>query len=125
MADPPRLIYDDDCGFCTWWVEYVVERGRFEPVGFSELTDADLAHLPENYERCAHLLADGRRYSCGAAIEEAMARTDAPISYPTAAFRLLPGRRFVREPLYRLAAENRPLLGRIARREPPAGDAAE
>ena len=116
----PTIVYDDDCGFCTWSAEYADRRGSFDVVGFSELTPELRERLPADYEDCVHLLVDDAIYSCGHAIEEVLARLDAPIRYPTAAFRRLPGRALVREPLYRLVANNRDLAGKVARREPPA-----
>ena len=44
------LVYDDDCGFCKWWVDYFARRSEVETVGFSELTDDRRERLPENYE---------------------------------------------------------------------------
>jgi predicted DCC family thiol-disulfide oxidoreductase YuxK len=72
------FVYDDDCGFCTWWADYFVDRTALEPVAFSALTDDQLDRLPEDYEECAHLLTDDAVYSCGAAIERAMARAEVP-----------------------------------------------
>jgi predicted DCC family thiol-disulfide oxidoreductase YuxK len=41
------LVFDDDCGFCTWWAEFVAARSDVRLVGFSEL-DPDLrALLPD------------------------------------------------------------------------------
>ncbi|WP_276255243.1 thiol-disulfide oxidoreductase DCC family protein [Halomontanus rarus] len=117
---PARLVYDDDCGFCTWCAEYAAARGEFELVGFSELTPDQRARLPDEYEECAHLLTQNAVYSCGEAIEEALARVDSPVRWPVEGFRLVPRRDRIREPLYRLVADNRDLFGKIVRREPPA-----
>ena len=117
---PPRLVYDDDCGFCTWCAEFAAKRGEFTLVGFSDLTPDQLARLPAEYEDCAHLLTDDSVYSCGEAIEEALTRVDSLARWPAEAFRLVPDRSRVREPLYRLVADNRVLFGKLARREPPA-----
>ncbi len=117
---PPRLIYDDDCGFCTWSAEYAVARGEFELVGFSELTPDQHARLPTDYEECAHLLTDDAVYSCGEAIEETLSRLESPSRYAVAVFRRLPGHERVREPLYRQVADHRALFGRLFHREPPA-----
>ena len=116
----PTIVYDDDCGFCTWSAEYADRRGSFEVVGFSELTPELAERLPTDYENCVHLLVDDAVYSCGRATEEVLIRLDAPARYPARAFRRLPGRASVREPLYRLVADNRDLAGKVARREPPA-----
>ena len=117
---PPRLVYDDDCGFCTWCAEFAARRGPFVLVGFSDLTPDQLARLPEEYEDCAHLLTDDAVYSCGEAIEEALTRVDSLARWPAEVFRFVPERSRVREPLYRLVADNRVLFGKVARREPPA-----
>ncbi|WP_227353285.1 thiol-disulfide oxidoreductase DCC family protein [Haladaptatus salinisoli] len=115
---PPRLVYDDDCGFCTWSAEYADARGDFELVGFSELTPDQRARLPADYERCAHLLTDDRVYSCGEATEEVLARLDSPERAVVALFRLLPGpaRARIREPAYRWAADRRAWWGKLRKR---------
>ncbi|EMA38214.1 hypothetical protein C446_10205 [Halobiforma nitratireducens JCM 10879] len=113
------LVYDDDCGFCTWCAEFAAERGTFDLVGFSELEGDQLSRLPDEYEDCAHLLTDEGTYSCGAAIEETLARVDTPSRLLAVAFRQLPGRETVREPLYREVADRRALFGSFASRNPP------
>ena len=118
----PTIVYDDDCGFCTWSARYAAARGPFRVVGFSELTDEQLARLPPDYESCAHLFVGDETYSCGAAAEEIVARMDSWEHLPMAAFQLLPEtvRTAVREPIYRSLANNRDQLGKIRRCEPPA-----
>jgi len=113
---PPRLVYDDDCGFCTRSAEFAAARGEFELVGFSELTPDQRARLPDDYENCAHLLTADAVYSCGEAIEVATARFGPPYSLAVAAFRAVPGSERAREPLYRLVADNRGLFGKLVRR---------
>lgn len=117
---PPRLVYDDDCGFCTWCVRQAAKRGEFEPVGFSELTPDQKARLPEDYEDCSHLLTDDTVYSCGEGMAEAIARFDTPARYLALAFRHVPGRERVLETGYRAVADNRGLFGKVARCDPPA-----
>ncbi len=116
----PRLVFDDDCGFCTWCAEYAAERGEFELVGFTDLTPDQLARLPDEYEDCAHLLTQDAVYSCGEAIEEVGTRLETPSRHLAEAFRQLPGTEETREPLYRRVADNRDLFGKIVRRDPPA-----
>lgn len=77
MSDA-TFVYDDDCGFCMWWADYIARRTTLEMVGFSDLSEDQLEALPEDYEECAHLLTDGAVYSCGAAVEQALARADIP-----------------------------------------------
>jgi predicted DCC family thiol-disulfide oxidoreductase YuxK len=110
------LLYDPDCGFCRVCVAVILRwdrASRLRPVALgSEEADALLRGMPED-ERMAswHLALPGPRrsvHSAGAA-------------FP-ALFRLLPGgrpfawlcERFPRvcERGYRLAADNRSLLGR-------------
>ena len=115
----PRLVYDDDCGFCTWWTEWAVLNGEFEPRGFSALSDAERDRLPDDWEDCVHLLTDGTVYSCGAATEEVLARTD---TIPPTILGFLNGfsdYERLREKLYRAAADRRDLLGKVVSAEPP------
>jgi predicted DCC family thiol-disulfide oxidoreductase YuxK len=117
------FVYDDDCGFCTWWAEFFAERtgpDELAIVGFAETTEGERKRLPDDWEECAHLLIDERVYSCGVAIEAALERTG-----------LLPGeaRTFLnqfadygrlRERLYREAADRRDLWGKLVSSDPPA-----
>jgi len=123
-GDRPTIVYDDDCGFCTWSVEYALARGSFSAVGFSELDDARRDRLPPDYERCVHLLTPDRVRSCGAAAEGVLARLAGPAGGLARAFRLIPAplRRALREPLYRLVADNRGPFGRLVDRDPPSRD---
>ena len=118
-TDRPRLVYDDDCGFCTWWTDWAVHNGDFDPVGFSALTDEQRDRLPDDYEDCVHLLTDDDVYSCGAATEEVLARTE---MIPAEILGFLNGfsdyERF-REDAYRLVADRRDLLGKIVSADPP------
>jgi len=121
MADaaasrPPRLVYDDDCGFCTWSAEYAAARGRFELVGFAELTPDQRARLPDDYEECAHLLTADAVYSCGEAVELAAAKLGLSHRLAVAVFRTIPGSDRAREPLYRWVADRRSLWGKVLRR---------
>jgi predicted DCC family thiol-disulfide oxidoreductase YuxK len=114
MADPV-LVYDDDCGFCTWWAEFFDERSEIPIVGFSALTPALRDRLPADYEDCSHLVTDDRVYSCGESIEEALVRADLAVPTGPAIQRL---RGFgpynaAREWGYRWVAHNRGRLGRF------------
>ncbi|MCO8242703.1 MULTISPECIES: DCC1-like thiol-disulfide oxidoreductase family protein [unclassified Haladaptatus] len=114
----PRLVYDDDCGFCTWVAEYADAHGEFELVGFADLTPDQRARLPPDFQSCAHLLTDERVYSCGAAMEETLARLDDPSRYAVAMFRYLPEstREQIREPVYRWGADHRAWWGKLLSR---------
>ncbi len=116
------LVYDDDCGFCTWSAEFVAERSTLRLVGFSELDDDLLSRLPDDYEECAHLVTDERVYSCGAAMEEALLRSDlGSVARPAAeSLRDLGPYRIAREWGYRRVADNRDLFGKVLSKRPPA-----
>ena len=116
------LAFDDDCGFCTWWAEYVAERSDVRLVGFSDL-DADLRdRLPETYEHCSHLVTDEGVYSCGASIEEALLRTSriSPARPLVERLRRFGTYEVAREWGYRRVADNRTFWGRVMSKTPPA-----
>lgn len=113
---PPRLVYDDDCGFCRWCAEYADAKGAFELVGFSELTPDQRARLPDGYTDCVHLLTDDAVFSCGEAVEETLARMGSAERTAVRLFRLLPGHERLYEPLYRAISARRGLFGRFLRR---------
>ncbi|MFC6961171.1 thiol-disulfide oxidoreductase DCC family protein [Halocatena marina] len=118
----PVLVYDDDCGFCTWCAAWVVRHGSLDAVGFANLTADDRSRLPDDYEACAHLITTDSVYSCGAAAEWAIARTYPELQPLFCAFRLLPGYSSVRERLYRFLANRRSWLGKILSAESPVGE---
>jgi len=120
--DEAVLVYDDDCGFCTWSAEFVAERSDLRIVGFSELDETLLARLPADYEDCAHLVTGDRVYSCGAAMEEALLRSDlGSVARPAAeSLRDLDPYRVAREWGYRTVADNRALFGKVLSKRPPA-----
>lgn len=120
--EPPTLVYDDDCGVCTWAAEWVRDHGEVEIVGFSELTDAQIDRLPEDWRACAHLFLDGEVYSCGEAMEEAFVRSDlgrAARPFVNFARNFEEHERF-RERGYRWIADNRDLFGKVVSKSPPA-----
>lgn len=119
--DEPTLVFDDDCGFCTWWAEYVDERTAIELVGFSELTPELRERLPDHYEECSHFVTDNRVYSCGASIEQALLRVDkaGPIRELVQFLRQFEDYERTRESGYRLVADNRDLFGQFLSRTPP------
>jgi predicted DCC family thiol-disulfide oxidoreductase YuxK len=113
------FVYDDTCGFCSWWASLFARRSALGIVGFSALTEEERERLPEDYEDCAHRLTDDEEHSCGAAIEEALVRSD-----------LAPGELFEfldqfadyegwREYLYREGAKRRDAFGFFISEEPP------
>ena len=125
--DRPAFVYDDDCGFCTWWADRFADRTDLRVVGFSELPPDLRERLPEEYESCSHLVTDERIYSCGASIEEALVRSESePLSELLAFLRQFEDYERLREHGYRFAADRRDLWGRVLSKTPPAReDAAE
>ena len=115
------LVFDDDCGFCTWWAEFFEQRADLELVGFSEIDPELREQLPDEYEHCSHLLADGTRYSCGASIEEAFARSDIgePARPVLENLREVGTYNDLREWGYRQVAGDRALWGRLFSKTPP------
>lgn len=116
----PTLVYDDDCGFCTWSAEFIARRSELRLIGFSELTPDQRGRLPENYKECAHLLADDSVYSCGKAMEEAFARSTHTAAEIVPLLRQLSGHGWARNGVYRWIADNRDLFGTVLSSEPPA-----
>ncbi|SEW14403.1 DCC1-like thiol-disulfide oxidoreductase family protein [Halobacterium jilantaiense] len=119
-AYPPRLVFDDDCGFCTWCANFAARHGDVDLVGFTELSPDQLARLPDDYEDCAHLLTDDAVYSCGEAIERTLERDFPELRPVFAALRTVPGYGTLRERLYRAGADRRAMLGNVVRDDPPA-----
>jgi len=117
------LVYDDDCGFCTWWAERLADCGDVRLLGFSALDDETRERLPADYEECAHLLTEDTVYSCGKAIEEAALRSDLPddLRAPVDRLREFDGYTLVRERAYRAVADRRGLFGEFLSADPPSG----
>ena len=115
------FVYDDDCGFCTWWADFFGQRTDLEIVGFEELTDEQREKLPDDYESCAHLITDETVHSCGAAIEQSLVRADLPPgSGELVRFlgQVEDYERF-RERLYREVADRRGLWGQFLSKDRP------
>lgn len=116
------FAYDDECGFCTWCAEKLIEHSDLAVVGFSDLTDEQIERLPDDWEEGAHLLTDDRVYSHGEAIEQAFARSDvAPPATDDALGFLRQFRDYnrLRETLYREAADRRDIWGLLVSRDEP------
>ena len=118
------LVFDDDCGFCTWWAELFAERGDLRLVGFSELdAEPELREvLPAEYDSCSHLITEDAIYSCGASIEEAFARSDLgePVRPVIDRLRQVGIYGDVREWGYRRVSGNRSFWGKVLSKTPPA-----
>lgn len=118
----PTFVYDDDCGFCTWWADQFARRTDLRTVGFAELDDDLRARLPADYADCAHLVTDDAVYSCGAGIEEALVRTEAGAEarHLVDFLRQFDDYTDLRERAYRFAADRRDTLGLVVSKTPPA-----
>lgn len=116
------FAYDDECGFCTWCAEQLIEHSDMAVIGFSDLTDDQIDRLPDDWQEGAHLLTDSEVYSHGEAIEQAFARSDVAPPVATDALGFL--RQFrdynrLRETLYREAADRRDIWGLLVSRDEP------
>lgn len=120
----PRLVYDDNCGFCMYMVRWLLRFGEFDPVGFGELTPDQKARLPEEYEGCMHLLTDDAVYSCGHALEQCVRRCGVVGRYLVATASLLPYWEWIRERGYRFVADRRAIWGRYRSCEHVSGTVA-
>lgn len=109
----PILVYDDECGVCTRSARFVERHGRVRTVGFSTLEPALEDRLPAGYRSCAHLVTAESVFSCGEAVERALARTVGVPEWVLSAVHRLPGYRAARERVYRWVADNRATIGRI------------
>jgi predicted DCC family thiol-disulfide oxidoreductase YuxK len=117
--EPAWFVYDDDCGFCSWWAAVAAEYTDLGIIGFAALTDAERERLPDDYEDCAHLLTGDEVLSCGAAIEAVLDR----LGVLPRELRLFLNQTAdygpVREKLYRAAADRRAWWGKLVSEEPP------
>lgn len=116
------FVYDDDCGFCTWWAEFFEARSDIPIVGFSGLESSLQDRLPDDYERCSHLVTTDVRYSCGASIEETFVRSSVgqPLRPVVEFLRRFDTYTAVRELAYGRIAGNRVLWGKVLSKTPPA-----
>lgn len=122
----PKLVYDDDCHFCTWSATYAVRRSDVQPVrlsrvqdGESRLGDDERDRLPDGYEECAQLITEEEVYSCGAATEQSLVLAGTLPSGPVGFLRRFDAYERLREAAYRAMSDNRDLLAKVISRDPP------
>lgn len=122
----PKLIYDDDCHYCTWATEFAVKRSDIKPVplsavqsGESSLTEEERDRLHEGYEECAQLITDEAVYSCGAATEQSFVRAGVLPEGYVSTLRQYAGYVGLREALYHFMSNHRDLWSKVFYREPP------
>ena len=111
------MVYDDDCGFCTWCARQGVRYADLRAVGFSELTPEQRDRLPRDWRLATHLLTDDAVYTGGAAVERVLARMHPTLNVAFAGLRRVPGYARLREACYRWGAERRDWWGKIVRRK--------
>ena len=122
MTEPATFVYDDECGFCTWCAQRLIDYSDLAVIGFSDLGDEQLARLPEDWRDGAHLITDEQVYSFGEAIEQAFERSElAPpkVDETLDFLRQFSDYNRLREKLYREAADRRALWGKFARQDSP------
>ncbi|QSW99738.1 DCC1-like thiol-disulfide oxidoreductase family protein [Haloterrigena alkaliphila] len=129
MEYVPKLVYDDDCYFCTWSATFAVRRGNIQPVRLSEvqdgesrLRDFEREHLPEDFEECAQLLTEDAVYSCGAATEEALVIAGVLPRRPIEFLRRFTTYNWLREKTYHTLSNNRGIVANVFGRDPPVSD---
>jgi predicted DCC family thiol-disulfide oxidoreductase YuxK len=122
----PKLVYDDECKFCTWSATYSVRRSDIQPVrlsavqrGESRLTDQERRRLPEGYEDCAQLLTDDAVYSCGEAVEQSLVIAGTLPAEIASFLREFEDYEWLRERLYHLVSSNRDVVSIVIHRDPP------
>lgn len=120
----PTIVYDDDCGFCTWAAEYADAHGHFHLLGFTDLTASERDRLPEDYEDCMHVFDGEETYSCGAAAEFVASHLDTTEGTAARAFESLPegARSHIRDPVYRFVADHRDWFAKVRSTKPSARD---
>ncbi|MFI5255379.1 MAG: thiol-disulfide oxidoreductase DCC family protein [Candidatus Limnocylindrales bacterium] len=120
MSHAPHftVLYDRDCGFCTWaadWIRRFDRDGRLSIVALQDApADPDLAPVAESHDlRCAlHAVdEDGTVHRGGDAILEIQERL--PGGAWITAWRTLPFSADLAEWAYATAARNRDVLGRL------------
>jgi len=125
----PKLVYDDDCHFCTWSATFAVRRSDVQPVrlsrvrtGASRLSDDERARLPDDYGSCAQLVTEEAVYSCGAATEEALVLAGTLPRELVDFLRQFDDYERFRERAYHLMSDHRDLLAHVIGRDPPVSD---
>ncbi len=105
----PLLIFDGDCGFCTWIVDKIRRwiRPRVDIVAW-QLTDLDELELTvQQCSQAVQFIDVGGSHSSGARVFAAMLRVS-PVPWPAVGMVIdLPGISLVADRAYKLIAANR------------------
>ena len=122
----PKLIYDDDCHFCTWSATFTVRRSNIQPVrlsrvqeGKSRLSDDERDRLPDGYEKCAQLITEDAVYSCGAATEQSLVIAGVLPEKLVEFLRQFEDYERLREAVYHFTSDHRDIISNIVGRDPP------
>jgi predicted DCC family thiol-disulfide oxidoreductase YuxK len=122
----PKLVYDDDCHFCTWSATYAVKRSDIQPVRLSEvqegrsrLSDEERERLPDGYEECAQLITEDAVYSCGAATEESLVIAETLPAEMVNFLRQFEDYERLREAVYHFTSNHRDVISNVISRDPP------
>ena len=111
--DQPTLVFDDDCSFCTRVARAIERHAPVAIVGFSELEPALARRLPSGYRQCVHFVTVDAVYSCGEAVERAVAEIEGFPKHSLSILRLVPGYEIARERGYGFVAKRRGTFGRL------------
>jgi hypothetical protein len=122
----PKLVYDDDCHFCTWSATYAVKRSDIQPVRLSEvqkgrsrLSDDERARLPDGYEECAQLITEDAMYSCGEATEQSLVIAGTLPADIVEFMRQFEDYERLREAVYHFTSNHRDVISNVISRDPP------
>jgi predicted DCC family thiol-disulfide oxidoreductase YuxK len=112
----PTLIYDGDCGFCTYWARYwralTGERAQYRP--YQEMASAHPEIPLADFQRAVQYLApDGRRASAAEASFLTLSQAPGKGLW-LALYRRLPGFAWAAERVYAFIARHRPAFYRIS-----------
>jgi len=122
----PKLVYDDDCHFCTWSATYAVKRSDIQPVRLSEvqagrsrLSDEERERLPDGYEECAQLITEDAVYSCGEATEQSLVIAGTLPAELVDFLRQFEDYERLREAVYHFTSNHRDIISKVISRDPP------
>lgn len=122
----PKLVYDDDCHFCTWSATYAVKRSDIQPVRLSEvqegrspLSDEERERLPDGYEECAQLITADAVYSCGKATEQSLVIAGTLPADLVDFLRQFEDYERLREAVYHFTSNHRDVISNVISRDPP------
>jgi predicted DCC family thiol-disulfide oxidoreductase YuxK len=122
--DYPVLVYDDECGFCTFCADLLENYADYDILGYAKLSDDLRDRLPEDYERSSHFVTEDEVFSDGASIEQAVVASEygGEVEPLVDFVRQFEDYAQLRDEVYEWVADNRDLMGKIASQRPPALD---